>query len=390
MPQYKQRLLLMSAIKTRENTMVQTSGVKLNVSQSFFGQTAFAKAALGAASAGTTADLFTLTNAQGMVVKITNFGGTITEIHVPDKHGVFANVNLGFDNFESYLQKDVPYFGALIGRFGNRIAGGKFTLNDETYSLATNNGNNHLHGGVIGFDKVVWNAASFETANSVGITLTYLSVDGDQGYPGNLDVTVIYELTNDNEILVKYHAVTDKATPINVTQHAYFNLAGKGDVLNHEIMINAHRFTAINSEAIPTGDLPLVENTPFDFRTPRLIGERINEDDEQLKNGNGYDHNFVLNKAYVKELSLAARVLEKNSGRVLEVFTQEPGVQFYSGNWMDSSLIGKGWTYARRSGFCLEPQHFPDSPNQPHFPNTILLPGEEYNSVMSYKFSVAS
>ena len=374
----KSQLLLTSTITTRENTMAQASGAKLSVSQSIFGQT----------PADTTAELFTLTNAQGMVVKITNYGGIITEIHVPDKHGVFANVNIGFDNFEGYLQKDVPYFGALIGRFGNRIAGGKFTLDGETYSLATNNGNNHLHGGLVGFDKVVWAATSFETEHSVGITLKYLSVDGDQGYPGNLDVTVIYELTNDNEILVKYHAVTDKATPINLTQHAYFNLAGKGDVLSHEVMINADRFTAINDEAIPTGDLPSVENTPFDFRTPRLIGERINQDDAQLKNGNGYDHNFVLNKAHAKELSLAARVLEKNSGRVLEVFTQEPGVQFYSGNWMDGSLKGNGWDYTRRTGFCLEPQHFPDSPNQPQFPNTILRSGEEYTSAMSYKFSV--
>lgn len=358
--------------------MAQVSSAKLSVSQALFGKT----------SAGAAAELFTLTNAHGMVVKITNFGGIITEIHVPDKHGEFANVNIGFDKFEGYLQKDVPYFGALIGRFGNRIANGKFTLDGEIYSLATNNGNNHLHGGLVGFDKVVWGGTAFETESSVGITLKYLSVDGDQGYPGNLDVTVVYELTNANEILVKYHAVTDKATPINLTQHAYFNLAGKGDVLDHEVMINADRFTAVNDEAIPTGELPLVENTPFDFRTPRLIGERINQDDEQLKNGNGYDHNFVLNKAHAKELSLAARVVEKNSGRVLEVFTQEPGVQFYSGNWMDGSLKGSGWNYARRSGFCLEPQHFPDSPNQPTFPNTILRPSEEYTSVMSYKFSV--
>lgn len=358
--------------------MAQANSAKLSVSQTSFGKT----------PDGLAAELFTLTNAQGMVVKITNFGGIITEIHVPDNHGVFANVNLGFDNLEDYLQKDMPYFGALIGRFGNRIANGKFTLDGETYSLATNNGNNHLHGGLVGFDKVVWDAATFETTTSVGTTLKYLSVDGDQGYPGNLDVTVVYELTNNNEILVKYHAVTDKATPINLTQHAYFNLAGKGDVLDHDVMINADRFTAINDEAIPTGELPLVENTPFDFRAPHLIGERIHHDHEQLKNGNGYDHNFVLNKAHAKELSLAARVVEKKSGRVLEVFTQEPGVQFYSGNWMDGSLKGKGWDYTRRSGFCLEPQHFPDSPNQPKFPNTILRPGEEYTSVMSYKFSV--
>ncbi len=381
MPFYKLRLLLTSTITPREFTMTQVNGAKLSVSQSHFGQT----------PAGTPADLFTLTNAHGMVVKITNFGGIITEIHVPDKHGVFTDVNLGFDNFAGYLQKDVPYFGALIGRFGNRIANGKFTLDGETYSLATNNGNNHLHGGLEGFDKVVWAATSFDTETSVGITLKYLSVDGDQGYPGNLDVTVVYELTNDNEILVKYHAVTDKATPINLTQHAYFNLAGKGgDILDHEVMINADRFTAINDEAIPTGELPLVADTPFDFRTPHSVGERIDQDHQQLKNGNGYDHNFVLNKAFPNELSLAARVREANSGRVLEVYTQEPGVQFYSGNWMDGSLTGKGWNYTRRCGLCLEPQHFPDSPNQPQFPNTILRPGEEYISAMSYKFLVVA
>lgn len=355
-----------------------TDGKKLSVSQAGFGES----------PAGVPADLFTLTNANGLIVKITNFGGIITEIHAPDKNGVLTDVNLGFDDIKPYY-KDATYFGALIGRFGNRIAGGKFTVDGETYQLATNNGHNHLHGGVVGFDKVVWDAATFETTNSVGIALKYLSVDGDQGYPGNLNVTVVYELTNANEILVKYHAVTDKATPINLTQHAYFNLAGKGgDILNHEVMINADRFTAINDEAIPTGELPLVENTPFDFRSPHLVGERINSDDEQLKNGNGYDHNFVLNKTHEKELSLAARVHEKNSGRVLEVFTQEPGIQFYTGNWMDGSLTGKGWNYTRRCGLCLEPQHFPDSPNQPNFPNTILRPGEEYTSVMSYKFSV--
>lgn len=375
---YQQLLLLASAITIREFTMTQANSAKLSVSQTSFGQS----------STGVPADLFTFTNANGLMVKITNFGGIITEIHAPDKRGVFTDVNLGFDKIEPYY-KDAPYFGALIGRFGNRIARGKFTLDGKTYELATNNGNNHLHGGLVGFDKVVWDATPFETANSVGVTLKYLSVDGDQGYPGNLDVTVVYELTNTNEILVKYHAVTDKATPINLTQHAYFNLAGKdGDILNHEVMINADRFTAIDAEAIPTGELPLVENTPFDFRSPRLVGERINNDHEQLKNGNGYDHNFVLNKTHAKELSLAARVYEKNSGRVLEVFTQEPGVQFYTGNWMDGSLTGKGWNYTRRCGLCLEPQHFPDSPNQPQFPNTILRPGEEYSSVMSYKFSV--
>lgn len=356
------------------------SSAKLQISQSVFGQL----------PCGTEASLFHLSNAQGMLVKITNYGGIITEIHVPDQHGNFTNVNIGFDNLADYQQANMPYFGALIGRFGNRIAGGKFSLDGETYCLATNNGDNHLHGGLVGFDKVVWAASMFETQTSVGIQLKHLSADGDEGYPGNLAVTVIYELTNDNEILVKYHATTDKATPVNLTQHAYFNLAGSGgDILQHEITINADRFTAITNAAIPTGDLPLVAGTPFDFRSPHLIGERIHLNDEQLNNGNGYDHNFVLNKTHAKEFSLAARVCEKNSGRVLEVFTQEPGVQFYTSNWLDGSLTGKGWNYTRHEGFCLEPQHFPDSPNQPAFPNTILRPGEEYTSTMSYKFSVA-
>ncbi|RYY73669.1 MAG: galactose mutarotase [Gammaproteobacteria bacterium] len=357
--------------------MTQKINAKLSISSKSFGKT----------PEGISAELFTLTNSNGLIVKITNFGGVITEIHTPDKNGVFTDVNLGFDHIEPYY-KDSPFFGALIGRFGNRIAKGTFTLDGKRITLDANNGKNHLHGGFAGFDKVLWNASSFETDKSVGLTLKYLSVDGDQGYPGNLQVTVVYELTNDNEILVKYHAVTDKATPVNLTQHAYFNLAGKGDVLNHEILINADRFTAIDAEAIPTGDLPLVENTPFDFRSPHPIGERINDEHEQIKNGIGYDHNFVLNKSGTKEYSLAARVYEPISGRVLEVFTTEPGVQFYSGNYLNGSLSGKGWNYTHRSGFCLEPQHFPDSPNQPQFPNTILRPGEEYTSSMSYKFSV--
>lgn len=351
---------------------------KLSITEAPFGQ----------APDATPVSLFSLSNAQGMQIKITNFGGIITEIHVPDKAGEFADVTLGFATIEPYYE-DAPYFGALIGRFGNRIAAGKFTLDGKTYQLAANNGVNHLHGGVMGFDKVVWTATPFTTDNSVGLTLKYLSVDGDQGYPGNLQVTVVYELTNNNEILTKYHAVTDQATPINLTQHAYFNLAGKGDVLGHELMINADKYVPITNAQIPTGELSAVANTPFDFRTPRLIGERIAQDSEQLKNGNGYDHNYVLNKAAPKELSLAARVREPNSGRVLEVFTQEPGVQFYSANYLDGSLTGKDWHYTRYSGFCLEPQHFPDSPNRPEFPNTILRPGEEYTSMMSYQFSVS-
>ncbi len=367
----------MHAGTQHDNTNTQKIA-QLNITQAPFGQSPSA----------VPVSLFTLVNAHGMLVKITNFGGIITEVRVPDRAGEFADVTLGFDSIEPYY-KEAPYFGALIGRFGNRIAAGKFELDGKSYTLAANNGVNHLHGGLVGFDKVVWNADTFTTQHSSGLTLKYLSVDGDEGYPGNLQVTVTYELTNDNEILVKYHAVTDKPTPINLTQHAYFNLAGKGDVLGHEVMINADQYVPISNAQIPTGELSSVANTPFDFRTPHLIGERIAQDHEQLKNGNGYDHNYVLNKSTPKELSLAARVTEPHSGRVLEVFTQEPGIQFYSANYLDGSLTGKGWHYTRYSGFCLEPQHFPDSPNRPAFPNTILRPGEEYTSTMSYKFSVS-
>jgi aldose 1-epimerase len=365
-----------------ETNMVAQQKTTLGISHAFFGHT----------QDGRSASLFTLTNKNGLIVKITNFGGIITEIHAPDKHGVFADVTLGFTELKPYFE-DAPYFGAIIGRFGNRIAGGDFTLDGKIYTLATNNDPNHLHGGLVGFDKVLWAATPFETKESVGITLKYLSQDGDQGYPGNLDVTVVYELTNNNEILVKFKAKTDKATPINLTQHSYFNLAGKGDVLGHELMINASRYTPIDKVQIPTGELAPVTGTPFDFSTPHLIGARIKQDHPQLKNGGGYDHNYVLNKSELnksapKELSLAARAYEASSGRVLEVFTQEPGIQFYSGNFLDGTLTGKGINYTRHSGFCLEPQHFPDSPNQAQFPNTILRPGEEYSSVMSYQFSV--
>lgn len=345
--------------------------------------------AFGSAPNGEAVKLFTLTNELGTCVKITNFGGIITEIHVADRNGQFADVNLGFDTLEPYFEQ-TAYLGALIGRVGNRTAQGRFELDGQVYQLDTNNGPNHLHGGLQGFDKVVWNATTSLRSHAAVLHLSYLSVDGDQGYPGNLQVNVDYELTNSNEIRVIYKATTDKATPVNLTQHAYFNLAGKGDVLNHQMMINADRLTAIDPTSIPLGDLPLVAGTPFDFRTAKAIGKDIHVEDEQLKNGGGYDHNFVLNKSSMDEYVLAARVLEPQSGRVLEVFTSEPGVQFYSGNFLDGSLTGKGWNFVHRGGFCLEPQHFPDSPNQPQFPNIILRPGEVYTSRMSYKFSTVA
>ena len=325
---------------------------------------------------------FTLTNGHGMVAKVIDFGAIITALQVPGRNGTTADVVLGFDALDPYLA-DNPYFGALIGRYGNRIAGGRFALDGGTFQLDLNDGANHLHGGSGGFHRVKWHAQP----DIEGLTLTYRSVDGEQGYPGNLDVTVRYELTDDNELVMTCSALTDRATPINLTQHSYFNLAGAGDILAHELMLRADLFTPVDCALIPTGALAAVPGTPFDFRSPRPIGERIGEADEQLRHGAGYDHNFVLDKLPGR-MGLAARVRDPGSGRVLELFTEEPGVQFYSGNFLDGSLAGKGRAYTHRSGFCLEPQHFPDSPNQPTFPTTILRPGERYMTESRFKFSV--
>lgn len=341
----------------------------------------------GTAPDGAPLSLYTLRNRSGMVVKITNYGGIITAMHVPDKHGNLADVTFGFDEAAPYFG-DCPYFGALIGRYGNRIAGGRFELDGQAVQLDVNNGPNHLHGGTGGFHKVTWQAVPMVADLTIGLKLTYRSVDGEQGYPGNLDVTVTYELNDANELLVKFHATTDKATPVNLTQHAYFNLAGRGSILDHELTINADRYTPIDATSIPLGPLASVEDTPFDFRTPQTVGARIDENDEQLRNGLGYDHNFVLNKAAPQTLSLAATVRDPASGRVLELYTQEPGVQFYSGNFLDGSLSGKGWQYGHRQGLCLEPQHFPDSPNRPDYPTTILRPGEVYATRSLYRFTV--
>jgi len=340
---------------------------------------------------------FTLANRHGMRVKILDFGGIITEIHVPDRDGRFGDVALGFDRLEPYLGES-PYFGALIGRYGNRIAKGRFVLGSHKYQLATNNGNNHLHGGNYGFDKVLWEASVEGSSMGDELCLRYLSADGEEGYPGNLDVQVVYSLTDENEIAVRFSATTDQPTPVNLTQHSYFNLAGIagcGDILGHELFIDADRFVPIDAESIPLGELRQVAGTPFDFRQPRLIrehlGGQIGEKDEQLANGQGYDHCFVLNRpAASRELTRAVRVRHPGSGRVLELFTQEPGVQFYSGNFLDGSLAGKGCAYPFRGGFCIEPEHFPDSPNRPEFPNTILRPGETYATESRFRFSVES
>jgi len=347
------------------------------------------RAPFGILPGGAQVSRFTLTNANGMVVRILDFGGIIQEIQVPDRAGRMADVALGFDTLDPYLT-DSPYFGALVGRYGNRIAKGRFVLDGHEYQLPVNNGENHLHGGVTGFDKALW-AAEIDGG---ALVLRHRSPDGDQGYPGNLDATVRYSLSEDNAIVVHFHAVTDKPTPVNLTQHSYFNLhgvaPGAGDILDHVVTIAADRFVPVDAGAIPLGALAPVSGTPFDFRQPHTIGERIGQPDEQLRHGTGYDHCWVLNRAAGERgLTRAVHVLEPASGRVLELWTQEPGVQFYSGNFLDGTVAGKGGrAYEFRSGFAIEPQHFPDSPNQPDYPGTILRPGEAYQTESRFKFSV--
>ncbi len=347
------------------------------------------KEAFGATRDGHPVDLYTMTNTHGMEVRAMTYGGIITSLRVPDRNGHLDDVVLGYDSLEGYLKVN-PYFGAIVGRYGNRIANGRFTLDGVEYKLATNNGPNALHGGLKGFDKVVWHAEPFERKDSVGVTFTYTSPDGEEGYPGNLQAKVTYTLNDDNELILDYQATTDKATPVNLTNHTYFNLAGegKGDILGHEIMLNADNFTPVDKTLIPTGQIQSVKGTPLDFTQPTAIGARINQPDEQLVLGGGYDHNFVLNRKG-EGLTLAARVHEPTSGRVMEVLTTQPGVQFYTGNFLDGTITGKqGHVYQKRYGFCLETQHYPDSPNKPEFPSMILRPGQDYSSRTVYKFSV--
>src|SRR5688572_12008035 len=337
---------------------------------------------------GKAVERFTLTNANGIELKAISYGGIITSLRVPDRSGRFDDIVLGFDSLDGYL-KDHPFFGAIIGRYGNRIAKGAFPLDGKTYKLAANNGPNHLHGGNKGFDKVLWTVEPVTGRNAIAFTRT--SPDGEEGYPGNLRVQVTYTLTDANELIVDYRATTDKATPVNLTQHSYFNLAGQasGDILGHQLMLNADRYTPVDDTLIPTGELAPVAGTPFDFRKPTPIGARINTDHPQLKAGKGYDHNWVLNRKG-GGLALAARVHEPKTGRTLEVVTTEPGIQFYAGNFLDGTLTGKGGAvYKHRTGFCLETQHYPDSPNQPKFPTTTLKPGAEYRTRTVFTFGVA-
>ena len=332
--------------------------------------------------------LFTLINANGVQATVTDYGGIVTSLKVPDREGRMDDIVLGFNQMDDYRKKH-PYFGALIGRFGNRIAGGQFTLNGAKYQLAVNNGPNALHGGLQGFDKALWDVRSIESIEGQALELHYISKDGEEGYPGTLDVTVIYTLTHDNGFKIDYRATTDRETIINLTQHSYFNLAGEGSstILDHALTIHADRFVPVNGALIPTGELRAVRGTPFDFTSSRRIGERIEADDQQLKNAKGYDHTFVIN-GNPGTLRQAAEVYEQKTGRLMQLFTTTPGVQLYTGNFLDGTLIGKrGQPYRQRDGFCLETQHFPDSPNQQHFPSTALRPGETYRQTTLYKIS---
>jgi len=344
------------------------------------------KQPFGKTADGTPVDLYTLTNSKGVRVAITNYGGIVVSLFTPDRNGNLGDIVLGFERLEDYL-KGHPYFGAIIGRYGNRIAKGRFTLDGVEYKLAQNNGENHLHGGLVGFDKKVWKARDFVDAEGQHLELRYTSPDGEEGYPGNLDVTVTYSLNEQNQLRIDYVATTDKPTVVNLTNHSYFNLAGEGDILGHLLRLNADYFTPVDAGLIPTGELRPVKGTPFDFTEPTPIGARIEQDDEQLRYGRGYDHNFVL-RGGGGSLAEAAEVYEPKTGRVLRVLTTEPGVQFYTGNFLDGTLRGKyGRVYHRRTGFCLETQHFPDSPNKPHFPSTVLRPGQTYRSTTIYEFS---
>jgi len=332
-------------------------------------------------------DLYTITNAKGVELRVTNYGGIIVSLRLPDKNGSPADIVLGYDNLDGYL-KNPAYFGAIVGRYANRIANGKFTVDGIEYHLAKNNGPNSLHGGLKGFDKVIWRAEPFTDQQGSGLILSFASKDGEEGYPGNLKTKVTYTLTDQNELKIDYEATTDEATPLNLTSHSYFNLSGEGngDILKHELTLNADRFTPVDQTEIPTGDLRSVNGTPMDFTKSTLVGARINDNYEQLLIGHGYDHNFVLNRKG-DGLQLAASVRDPRTGRVLEVYTTEPGVQLYTGNFLDGTITGKqSHVYNKHAALCLETQHFPDSPNHANFPSAILQPGQRYRSSTVYKF----
>jgi aldose 1-epimerase len=332
-------------------------------------------------------DIYELVNRAGMRAKIACYGGTVMALHVPDAKGTLADVVLGHDNIENYLDKS-PYFGCLIGRYGNRIAKARFVLDGKEYKLAANNGENNLHGGPKGFDRVIWQGKPVASDLGPALDLTYLSPDGEMGFPGNLSVTARHTVTEDNGLRIDFTATTDKRTVVALTHHSYFNLAGKGDILGHEVMMNAKAFTPVSAALIPTGELRPVAGTPFDFTKPTPVGSRIDADDEQLRYGAGYDHNWVVDKA-LGVTGLAARVRDPGSGRVMEVIATAPGAQLYTGNYLDGTITGKGgWCYGKRNGLCIEPGFFPDTPNQPSFPSCVLSPGETLKQTILYKFSV--
>lgn len=369
---------LLSAILIVSMSLTTRSQESAKMDRQVFGKT----------SDGSEVYIYTLKNARGMEARITNYGAILVSLTAPDKNGELADVVLGYDSLSKYIANS-PYFGAIVGRYGNRIGHAKFNLKGHEYSLAANNGPNTLHGGVKGFDKVVWNVNEADSKAGKSIALTYTSKDGEEGFPGNLSVEVIYTLTQKNELRLDYAATTDKPTVLNLTHHSYFNLAGagNGNILSHILYLDADRYTPVDSTLIPTGEFAPVKGTPLDFTKPTTIGARINETNDQLKYGIGYDFNWVLNKKG-SEFKLAARVEEPGTGREMEVYTTEPGIQFYSGNFLDGSAIGKGGKkYGYRYGFCLETQHFPDSPNKPEFPSTELDPGQKFTSTTVYKFS---
>ncbi|MHB8971186.1 MAG: aldose epimerase family protein [Pirellulaceae bacterium] len=345
----------------------------MKVSTSVFGKTADGKQV----------DLYTCVNAHGLVMKVMTYGAIVVELQTPDRQGKLANITLGFDKLDGYLG-DHPYFGATVGRYANRIAQGKFSLDGQLSTLATNNGPNHLHGGKVGFSRVVWNAAPVQNADAVGVTFTYTSQDGEEGYPGTLQATVVYTLTNDDEMRIDYTATTSKSTPINLTNHCYWNLggAGSGTILNHQLMLAADKYLPVDTTLIPTGELAAVRGTPFDFTQPKTIGMRI---DQVTGDPPGYDHCYVL-RTQDGSLALAARACHRESGRMMEIYTTQPGIQFYTGNFLDGTAANGG--FLRNEGFCLETQHYPDSPNRPSFPSAILRPGETYHQTTVHKFAV--
>jgi aldose 1-epimerase len=366
-------------------TMVIVAGIICSCNQSQKNMTKFKQELYGNYK-GKDVYLFTLINKNGNVLKLTNFGARITWIEVPDRKGKKENVTFGFDTFDGLVNGD-PYFGAVVGRYANRIAKGKFTLGDKEYSLSLNNGPNTLHGGPGGWHSVVWDCKQGANIKYPSVHFTYHSPDMEEGYPGNMDVEVIYTWTDQDEIVIDYNCITDKKTVLNITNHAYFNLhgAGNGDILDHELVIKASRFVVVDSTLIPTGEIRRVEGTPFDFTSARKVGDKINDDYDQLKLGKGYDHTFVLDNIDLVDAS----VYDPLTGRLMEVITDQPGIQFYCGNFLDGKMIGHGGKpYKYRSGLCLETGHFPDSPNHPDFPETVLSPGETFTTRTIYRFSV--